>query len=254
MRQCTVVCSNLSRGSASCCISSMKRSPCWRRLWRLPCHSDRTGEGLPVPQAAMTKMQNRQLNLFADNQRNLPLPRSNFDREKWFLAPHPSEWQAREYERALEFVRASLPVILESFRGTDTFPWQAKELRALRIIFHNRSSWLPPEECEVFRQAFRDELARWEEAGQLPEHEAIDPALLTRRSEPPALDCPAAEWEVAGISPIVDDDTGVYGKLRPLPLDQDTYVLWPSMFEPRTIAPLPSGVPRERPESSRDGR
>ena len=194
-------------------------------------------------------MQNRQLDLFAENQRDLfdenqrDLPRSHcyFDRKKWFLGPHPPEWQEREYERALEFVRASLPLILESFRGAETFPWQSNELRALRIIFHNRSSWLPSEECAAYRQTFQDELSRWEAAGQLPEHEAIDPALLTRRTEPPALDCPIAEWEVAGISPIVDDDTGVYGKLRPLPLDQDTYVLWPGAFEPRTTAPLPPG-------------
>lgn len=186
-------------------------------------------------------MQDRQLDLFAESQRELPRTRRYFDREKWFRAPHPPEWQRREYARALEFVRTSLPVILESSRGAETFPWQPNELRALRIIFHNRSSWLPSEECEAYRQAFRDELARWEAAGQLPEHEAIDPALLTRRTEPPPLDCPAAEWEVAGISPIVDDDTGVYGILRPLPLDQDTYVLLPGAFQPRTIAPPPPG-------------
>ena len=186
-------------------------------------------------------MKNQQLELFAESQRGLPRTRCHFDREKWFLKPHPPDWQAPEYDRALEFVRASLPVILESFRRAEKFPWQPNELRALRIIFHNRSSWLPSEECEEYRRAFRDELARWEEAGQLPEHEAIDPALLTRRTAPPALDCPAAEWEVAGISPIVDDDTGVYGILRPLPLDQDTYVLWPSAFRPRAIAPLSPG-------------
>ena len=186
-------------------------------------------------------MQNRQLELFAESQRELPRSRCNFDREEWFLKPHPPKWQEREYERALEFVRSSLPVILESFRSAEIFPWQQNELRALRIIFHNRSSWLPPEECEPYREAFRGELVRWEAVGQLPEHEAIDPALLTRRTEPPAVNCPAAEWEVAGISPIVDDDTGVYGILRPLPLDQDTYVLWPGSFKPRTIAPLPPG-------------
>ena len=188
-----------------------------------------------------------QMDLFDEKQREFPRAHCCFDREKWFLGPHPPEWQEREYERALKFVRASLPVILESFRGADTFPWQPNELRALRIIFHNRSSWLPSEECETYRQAFRDELARWEETGHLPEHETIDPAFLTRRTEPPALDCPAAEWEVAGISPIVDDDTGVYGVLRPLPLDQDTYVLWPGAFKPRTIAPPP---PAERTAAS----
>ncbi len=133
--------------------------------------------------------------------------------------------------RSPRFWRVSAP--------TGPFPGIPNELRALRIIFHNRSSWLPTEECAVFRQAFHDELTRWEEARQLPEHEDIDAALLTRRTKPPALDCPIAEWEVAGISPIVDDENGVYGKLRPLPLDQDTYVLWPGAFEPRKPAPLP---------------
>ena len=187
-------------------------------------------------------MQNRQFELFAESQGDLPRVRCHFDREKWFREPHPPEWQEREYNRALEFVRASLPVILDSFRSVETFPWQPNELRALRIIFHNRSSWLPQKECEAYRQAFRDELVRWEAMGQVPEHQAIDPALLTRRTEPPAVDCPAGEWEVAGISPIVDDDTGVYGILRPLPLDQDTYVLWPGSFKPRTVAPLPPVV------------
>ena len=93
-------------------------------------------------------MQNQQLELFAESRKDLPRTRCYFDREKWFREPHPPEWREREYERALEFVRSSLPVILESFRGAETFPWQPNELRALRIIFHNRSSWLPPEECE----------------------------------------------------------------------------------------------------------
>ena len=183
-------------------------------------------------------MQNRQLDLFAESRKELPRFGRSFDRQEWFRGPHSPEWREREYERALEFVRASLPAILEGFRNAEAFPWEPHELRALRIVFHNRSSWLPPDECEAFRAAFRDELARWEEAGQLPQHDAIDPALLTRRTEPPALDCPTAEWEVAGISPIVNDDTGTYG-LLPLPLDQDTYVLWPGAFEPRTTAPPP---------------
>ena len=186
-------------------------------------------------------MSSHQFDLFAETRADFPRSHHYFDRQKWFLGPHPPEWQAREYERAIEFVRSSLPAILENFRTGETFPWHPNELRALRIIFHNRSSWLPPEECEAFRQAFRDELALWEKVGQLPEHEAIDPALLTCRTEPPTLDCPIAEWEIAGISPIVDDDTGVYGILRPLPLDQDTYVLWPGAFKPRTTAPLPPG-------------
>ena len=184
-------------------------------------------------------MPKRQLDLFAESPAELPRTHHAFDRQKWLCGPHPPEWQEREYERALEFVRASLPAILESFRTDGAFPWHPNELRALRIIFHNRSSWLPTEECAAFRQAFHDELTRWEEARQLPEHEDIDAALLTRRTKPPALDCPIAEWEVAGISPIVDDENGVYGKLRPLPLDQDTYVLWPGAFEPRKPAPLP---------------
>lgn len=184
-------------------------------------------------------MQNRQLDIFTESRPALSPSRNQFDREKWFLKPHPPEWREQEYERALDFVRSSLPTILESCSNAEIFPWQPNELRALRIIFHNRSSWLSPEECKRYRQAFRDELARWKAAGQLPQHEAIDPALLTRRTEPPTLDCPAAEWEIAGISPIVDDDTGIYGILRPLPLDQDTYVLWPGAFNPRTIAPVP---------------
>ncbi len=192
-------------------------------------------------------MQNRQLDLFAESRKELPRSSPRFDLQEWFLKPHLPEWRQREHERALEFVRSSLPAILEGFRDAETFPWCPQELRALRIIFHNRSSWLPPEECEAFRQAFREELARWEKAGQLPGHEAIDPALLTRRTEPPALDCPAAEWEVAGISPYFDETTGRYSEFV-LPLDQDTYVLWPGAFKPRTAAPPPPG------EASGEGR
>ncbi len=185
-------------------------------------------------------MKNRQLDLFAENRKELPRFGRPFNRQEWFRGPHPPEWREREYARALEFVRASLPAILEKSRAAETFPWFPEDVPALRIIFHNRSSWLPPEECEAYRQAFRDELTRWEEAGQLPEHEPIDPALLTCRTEPPPLDCPTAEWEVAGISPFVDENTGGYG-LMPLPLDQDTCVLWPSSFKPRTAAPPPPG-------------
>ena len=181
----------------------------------------------------------RQLDLFAVDQTDSREPHCQFDQQKRFAESHPTEWRKREYERALEFVRASLPVILEGLRSAETFPWLPRELRALRIIFHNRSSWLPTEECVTFRKAFCDELARWERHGQLPSHEDIDPALLTRRTKPPTLDCPIAEWEIAGIPPLAEDD-GTYGRSHPLPLDQDTYILWPGVFRPRTMAPPPS--------------
>ena len=187
-------------------------------------------------------MRNRQFDLFAANRTDdLPQHGGCFDLQQWFLEPHPPEWREREYERALEFVRASLPAILEQSRAAETFPWFPEDFPALRIIFHNRSSWLPPDECKAFRQAFRDELARWEEAGQLPVHDPADPAFLTRRTVPPALDCPAAEWEVAGLPPIFDETWGRYNITTPLPLDQDTYVLWPSVFKPRAAAPPPPG-------------
>ena len=191
-------------------------------------------------------MPKQQLDLFSGKQAEQPKSYFQSDREKWFSEPYPREWQGREYQRAQEFVRVSLPMILEKLRNAQSFPWLPEELRALRIIFHNRSSWLPREECTAAREAFQEELARWERIGELPDHEETDPALLTCRTEPPTQDCPKAEWEVAGIPPIADDD-GFYGRSSPLPLDQDTYVLWPGTFEPRTAAPSPpkGGVRQE---------
>ena len=183
-------------------------------------------------------MPDHQFDLFSSNRTGRQQTYVQSGRQEWFLASHPAEWQEREYRRALKVVRTSLPTILESLRDAEKFPWLPNELRAVRIIVHNRSSWLPSKECAEVRQAFHEKLTHWKELRQLPKHEPINPALLTRRTDPPAQDCPRAEWEVAGISPIADDD-GFYGKVRPLPLDQDTYVLWPGAFEPRTIAPSP---------------
>ena len=124
-------------------------------------------------------MQNRQLDLFAGSQRELPRSRCNFDRNEWFLSPHPPEWQEREYERALKFVRASLPVILESFRSVETFPWQPE--RAKGITDHLSQTvqvGCRLEECQEYREAFRDELLRWEAMNQLPEHDAINPRAV----------------------------------------------------------------------------
>ena len=184
-------------------------------------------------------MPDHQLDLFVTNRSGRKQSYFRADRQGWFRESHPSEWQEQEYRRALEFVRVSLPRILERLRTAESFPWLGEELRAMRIIFHNRSSWLPSTDCAAVRQAFHDELTRWRMAGQLPDHEEINPALLTRRTSPPPLDCPRAEWEIAGITPIADDE-GFYGKVSPLPLDQDTYILWPGAFEPRTIAPPPA--------------
>ena len=188
-------------------------------------------------------MKNRQLDLFAEPQPDLPRNPRRFDLQQWFLEPHAPEWREREYEWALQVVRASLPAILEKSRAAETFPWFPEDFPALLIIFHNRSSWLPAEERDAFRRAFQAELARWEEAGQLPDHEPADPAFLTRRTEPPALDCLTAEWEVAGICPFFDENFGRYSTVT-LPLDQDFNAMWPSMFKPRTTAPPPPGEDR----------
>ena len=185
-------------------------------------------------------MPKQQLDLFSGSPKDQAKSYFQSNRREWFSEPYPREWQEREYQRALEFVRASLPMILEKLRTGQSFPWLPEELRALKIIFHNRSSWLPHKECATAREAFREELTRWKRIGELPDHDETDPALLTRRTEPPTPDCPRAEWEIAGIPPIADDD-GFYGRSSPLPLDQDTYVLWPGTFEPRTTAPSPPG-------------
>ena len=71
-------------------------------------------------------MPKRQLDLFAESPAELPRTHHAFDRQKWLCGPHPPEWQEREYERALEFVRASLPAILESFRTDGAFPWHTE--------------------------------------------------------------------------------------------------------------------------------
>ena len=63
-------------------------------------------------------------------------------------------------ERMVAFVRPKLAALLAEARGASHMPWTAQVAEVNAIIFHNMANWLPPEERDALRAAFREEFTR----------------------------------------------------------------------------------------------
>ncbi len=63
------------------------------------------------------------------------------------------------------FVRPKLAALLAEARGASRMPWTAQVAEVNAIIFHNMANWLPPEERDALRSAFREEFARLKAVG-----------------------------------------------------------------------------------------
>ena len=68
-------------------------------------------------------------------------------------------------ERMIAFVRPKLAALLSEARGAARMPWAAQAAEVNAIVFHNMANWLPLEERDALRAAFREEFARLKAAG-----------------------------------------------------------------------------------------
>jgi hypothetical protein len=57
-------------------------------------------------------------------------------------------------------IRRRLHRLLDTARASTEMPWSAQEARANALVFHQMANWLPDEERESLRRAFRHELDR----------------------------------------------------------------------------------------------
>lgn len=65
-----------------------------------------------------------------------------------------------EEEHIKALAQTKLAGLLAEVRGAERLPWDKRTAEVNAIRFHNMANWLPPEEREVQRAAFRAELAR----------------------------------------------------------------------------------------------
>jgi hypothetical protein len=65
---------------------------------------------------------------------------------------------------SLEKVRAEVGKVLEKARIAKDMPWTAKEVAFWKTVFPQMTNWLPEQEREQARAAFREEIARLEAA------------------------------------------------------------------------------------------
>ena len=82
-----------------------------------------------------------------------------------FGTPQPDLFAAHDPapqtpERMQALVRPRLAALLAEARAADRMPWDAQKTEVHAILFHNMANWLPPEEREALRAAFRVELTR----------------------------------------------------------------------------------------------
>ena len=63
-------------------------------------------------------------------------------------------------ERMAPIVRPRLAALLAAARAADRMPWDAQSAEVNAIIFHQMANWLPPEERDEVRAAFRTEFDR----------------------------------------------------------------------------------------------
>jgi hypothetical protein len=68
-------------------------------------------------------------------------------------------------ERMMAMVRPKLAALLAEARAAERMPWTAQVAEVNALLFHNMANWLPAEEKESLRAAFRAELARLKSAG-----------------------------------------------------------------------------------------
>jgi hypothetical protein len=90
----------------------------------------------------------RQMNLFGDDQSDLP----GVEAVQAAYHPDPNE------------VRAELWSVLTKARSAQTFPWDARRTLYWRTVFPQMANWLPDEEAEQLRFAFETEIRRLEAA------------------------------------------------------------------------------------------
>lgn len=63
-------------------------------------------------------------------------------------------------DRMQALVRPRLAALLAEVRGADRLPWDAQKAAVNAILFHNMANWLPANERDAQRAAFRSELER----------------------------------------------------------------------------------------------
>lgn len=59
-----------------------------------------------------------------------------------------------------ERVRRKLVALLETARGADQMPWDARKARMWQIVFPQMANWLPDDERDQFRFDFAQEMER----------------------------------------------------------------------------------------------
>lgn len=59
-----------------------------------------------------------------------------------------------------EEVRKRLHRMLDEARRASEMPWDARTARRYQTIFPQMANWLPADEADALRVAFRDEIAR----------------------------------------------------------------------------------------------
>jgi hypothetical protein len=69
------------------------------------------------------------------------------------------------YAPSLATVRSELGKVLEKARIAKDMPWTTKEVAFWKTVFPQMTNWLPAEEAECMRAAFRAEIERLEAAG-----------------------------------------------------------------------------------------
>jgi hypothetical protein len=59
-----------------------------------------------------------------------------------------------------ESIRRRLTTILDTLRAAETMPLSERDARMWQTVFPNMANWLPEEEADALRAAFREEMRR----------------------------------------------------------------------------------------------
>lgn len=86
-----------------------------------------------------------QASLFGETQDRLQAPPQSF-------TPDP------------EVVRRRLNRLLETARQAEAMPWSDRDMRMWQTVFPNMANWLPQDEANQLRLAFREQLERLKSA------------------------------------------------------------------------------------------
>lgn len=70
----------------------------------------------------------------------------------------------RSYTPDPEEIRRRLNVLLDKARNADSMPWNERDARMWQTVFPNMAKWLPDDEAEQLRLAFKHEIERLKEA------------------------------------------------------------------------------------------